>query len=69
MKYEVMESKEYPGDWTVGAVIDPPEGDGDIYLAIFSGPQARERAMEYEKFKTTLEQDRRGHSIDTCLRS
>jgi len=69
MKYEIKESKEYPGDWTVGAVEDPPEGDGDIYLAIFSGPLARERAEEYEKFKNALELDLRGHGVDTLLRS
>lgn len=67
MKYEVMESKEYPRDWTVGAVEDPPEGDGDIYLAIFSGPQARERTIEYERFKNSREHNLRGHSIDTLL--
>lgn len=69
MKYQAMESKEYPGDWTVGAVADPPEGDGDIYLAIFSGPQAMERALEYEKFKNALELNLRGHGVDALLRS
>jgi hypothetical protein len=54
MIYAVKESAEYPGEWIAGAVQDPPEGDGDIYQAIFSGPEARARAMEYAEWKNAV---------------
>lgn len=42
-----MESDD--GDWTAGAV--DTAGEGEISLAVFSGPEARERAEEYAAWK------------------
>ncbi len=51
MDYEVFEDRQSPGDWRVEAInID---GDGECYVAIFSGPQAKERAEEYAEWKRT----------------
>jgi hypothetical protein len=40
---KVFEDRLYPGDWRVEWVDD----DGGVELAIFAGPNARERAMRY----------------------
>jgi len=45
----VIERRDAPGSWAVEAINS--EGDGEIYMAIFSGPGACERAEEYAKFK------------------
>lgn len=37
-----------PQNWTVYAV---EEGEGRIFVAIFAGPEAKERAEEYATFK------------------
>jgi len=47
MQYEVAESRGYPNQWHVEAVGE----DGEVYVAIFSGPEARTRAEEYAIFK------------------
>jgi hypothetical protein len=47
LTHEVAESKDYPGQWHVEAVDD----DGSVFVAVFSGPQARERAAEYADWK------------------
>jgi hypothetical protein len=39
----VFEDREWPGDWRVEWVDD----DGGIEVAIFSGPNARDRALRY----------------------
>lgn len=46
MKHETIESRDYPGHWHVEAIHD----DGSVYVAVFSGPDAKERAAEYERF-------------------
>jgi hypothetical protein len=53
MEWFCFEDKLYAGDWRV-------EGrdygnDGRVYIAIFSGPDARERAQEYTDWKTESE--------------
>jgi hypothetical protein len=40
---KVFEDRLYPGDWRVEWVDD----DGGVEVAIFAGPNARERAMRY----------------------
>ena len=40
---KVFEDREAPGDWRVERVDD----DGGIEVAIFGGPNARERAIRY----------------------
>jgi hypothetical protein len=36
-----------PNAWTVEAI----GGDGEIYQAIFLGPESKERAYEYARFR------------------
>ena len=57
MKYEVK----------AGAVADPPEGDGDIYLVIFAGPDAQMRAEEYANWKNQSERDLYGDRVNAGL--
>ena len=45
MVYEVAESKDMPGTWRVEAINH--ESEGQIYGAIFFGPQSEERARHY----------------------
>lgn len=58
MEVNVEERKDAPRAWTVEAI--DMANDGDIYQAIFIGPQARERAEEYAKYKYGIQssQDR-----------
>jgi hypothetical protein len=48
LKYEVQKS-ENQAEFVVSA-IDSQNG-GEIYLALFSGPRAKERAEEYATWK------------------
>ena len=48
MKYEVLASKDVPEEYRVEA-IDPKSGE--CYVVIFSGPDAKDRALEYAAFK------------------
>ena len=48
MQYEMKESL-FKGEWVVEAINH--EGDGEIYIAAFSGPEAKERAAEYAAWK------------------
>ncbi len=45
LEYEVTEDRKVPGTWRAEAINY--EGDGEGYVVIFSGPQAKERALEY----------------------
>ncbi len=49
MDWELIEDRHHPGDWRVEATNH--EGDGEVYVTIFSGPSARERAEEYAAWK------------------
>lgn len=46
-KYEVAQSKLDPEEWVVEFIDILGEGDGDVYMAVFSGPFAKNRANEY----------------------
>ncbi len=48
MRYE-MKASLFKGEWVVQAINE--EGDGEIYIAAFSGPQAKELADEYIAWK------------------
>ncbi len=48
LHYEVAESN-VPGEFRVEAI--DYENDGECYVAIFSGPKAKERAEEYATLK------------------
>jgi hypothetical protein len=52
MRYEVTPSRDFPGDWVAGAV--DTGRDGEIHIALFSGPQARDRAKEYAAWKNAV---------------
>lgn len=43
LRAKVFEDRETPGDWRV----EREDEDGSIEVAIFSGPNARERALRY----------------------
>jgi hypothetical protein len=49
MRYEAFEDRKNPGDWRVEAINFASEGE--CYVAIFSGPDAQERAEEYAAWK------------------
>ncbi|HEV3334112.1 MAG TPA: hypothetical protein VG096_24165 [Bryobacteraceae bacterium] len=51
MHYEAFRDKQNQFDWRVEATNE--EGDGEVYVTIFSGPDARERAEEYTTWKST----------------
>ena len=42
---EVVERKDTPGAWGVEAIN--PSGDGEIFMAVFYGPDAHNLALEY----------------------
>jgi hypothetical protein len=48
MQYE-MRASLFKGEWVVEAINE--EGDGEMYIAAFSGPEAKERAVEYAAWK------------------
>lgn len=48
LEFELMESREVPGEWRVEAI---DSADGQVYVAIFSGPYAQKRAQEYARWK------------------
>jgi len=52
--FEVKESRECLDDWIVGAVDYASEGE--MYIAVFSGFAAEERALEYAAWKNSQEQ-------------
>ena len=49
MVFEAAQSKQVTDEWVVEAINYA--GDGEIYAALFSGPQAEDRAHEYAKWK------------------
>lgn len=50
MIYEVVQSAHVNGEWRVEAI--DYERDGEVYVAIFSGPHAEERAEDYAAWKS-----------------
>lgn len=53
MKWEVLADKKFAGDWRVEAIND----SGDIFVAVFSGPDAQHRAEEYLAWKLNTASD------------
>ena len=49
LRFEVMTDLVYAHDWRVEGI--DYDNDGVCYIAIFSGPAAKERAEEYASFK------------------
>jgi len=52
MNYEVKAS-HHEREWVVEAFN--PAGYGEVYVAEFSGPGAKERAFEYAAWKNSLD--------------
>jgi len=52
MEWEVLEDRQYPGHWRVEAINH--EGDGEVYVAVFSGPEAEQRAKEYAAWQAEV---------------
>jgi len=48
MRYEAFEDKRHAEDWRVEAFDD----DGRCFVAIFAGPEAKQRALEYAAWKS-----------------
>jgi hypothetical protein len=51
MKYEVKQSEQRSADYVAVAVNDTSRGE--VFSALFSGPDARERAEEYAAWKNS----------------
>jgi len=51
LEYEIVESDQYPGHWHVEAI----GSKGEIYVAVFSGAKAIERAAEYANWKNGIQ--------------
>jgi len=56
MDWSCFADELYVGDWRVEG--RDRENEGEVYVAIFSGPTARERAQEYADWKISREQPR-----------
>ena len=48
VRFETVRDKIHPSDWRVEAMNTRT---GDVFVAIFCGPSAKERAEEYATFK------------------
>ena len=48
MQYEAFQDREKSADWRVEALDSK---HGDVFVAIFCGPLAQQRAKEYADFK------------------
>jgi hypothetical protein len=51
LAYETIEDKMQSGDYRVEAIDS--DGDGEVYIAIFVGPDAKMRAEEYADWKNS----------------
>jgi hypothetical protein len=48
LEAEVVQRRNDPNAWGVEAI---DRAEGSVYMAVFSGPEARERAEEYARLK------------------
>ena len=53
MEWDVVEDRQYPGHWRVEAIHY--KRDGEIYVAVFSGPGAQERAERYAAWQAAIQ--------------
>lgn len=56
MNYQATADNEVQRDWRVEAIDF--ENEGAVYIAIFSGPNARERAEEYARWQNEIQSRR-----------
>jgi len=52
MEYEVVQSAGAVNEWRVEAIDH--ESEGEVYVALFSGPNAKQRAEEYATWKSSV---------------
>lgn len=50
LKFEAVQDRTSPNDWRVEAIDIKA---GDVFVALFCGPSAQERAEEYARFKNS----------------
>lgn len=50
MKWQIVQSRTFIGEWRVEAI--DYDDEGQLYVATFTGPGAKERAEEYSAFKS-----------------
>ena len=55
IEYEVFRSEDSVDDDRYHVAAIDEQSEGEIYVASFSGPDARSRAEEYARFKNGLE--------------
>ena len=55
LQFETIEDKMHPDDYRVEAIDS--EGDGEVYTAIFVGPDAKQRAEEYAQWKNAHQRE------------
>lgn len=51
MIYEVTPDEKFPNEWRCEAI---DQKTGDIYVAVFAGPDAEERARDYASWQQSL---------------
>jgi hypothetical protein len=51
MKYEVKQSEDRAGDYLAVAINE--DSHGEVFSALFSGPDAKKRAEEYVAWKNS----------------
>ena len=51
MTYEVTPDEKFPNEWRCEAI---DQKTGDIYVAVFAGPDAEERARDYASWQQSL---------------
>ncbi len=56
MNYDAFADKKTPGDWRVEAINF--ENEGNVYIAVFSGPGAQARAQDYAQWQNEIWQRR-----------
>ena len=61
MIYEVAQDLIDPHNWRVEAIHH--DGDGEVYIAIFSGPDAQARAEAYAAWKSVITAELRYQAI------
>jgi hypothetical protein len=49
MKYEIKESEDRSGEYLAVAINE--DSGGEVFSALFSGPEAKKRAEEYAAWK------------------
>jgi hypothetical protein len=50
MEYELIQDQTVTGAWRVEAINF--DGDGEVYVTIFAGPEARQRAEQFMEWKS-----------------